>query len=116
RTAAGHRWKENFRRPHRRVLHGNLHFTAIREPSHILRHEPHYGGAIGVCALRHLSMPESRSRWSSRVYGRNVGEAIGASTGGVKWMPVQPATRLLSARVATWRPEVTDSPDQLSPV
>jgi hypothetical protein len=31
-------------------------------------------------------MPESRSRRSSRVYGRNVGEAISASTGGVKLM------------------------------
>src|SRR4029077_10132369 len=86
RAAAGHGWKENFRPARRGVLHGNLHFAAIRGPSHILRDEPHHGRTIWVCALRHLSMPEDRSRWSSRVYGRNVGEAIGASTGGVKRM------------------------------
>src|SRR5436190_21349063 len=86
RAAAGHRWKENFRPARCVVLHGNLHFAAIREPSHIQRDEPHHGGATWVCALRHLSMPESRPRWSSRVYGRNVGEAISAPTGEVKWM------------------------------
>jgi hypothetical protein len=31
-------------------------------------------------------MPEGRSRWSSRLYGRYVGKAISASTGGVKRM------------------------------
>jgi RNase H-fold protein (predicted Holliday junction resolvase) len=31
-------------------------------------------------------MPESRSRSSSSVYGRNVGEAISAPSGGVKRM------------------------------